>query len=71
MNLYLLGSELFLAGCILFTIDAIITIRQEISLHSLLYLLGCILFTVGCVLFTIDGLRFRGKKARRKPKINN
>jgi hypothetical protein len=56
MNLYLMGSELFLVGCIFLMIDSLLAVRKKISFRSLVYLLGCVFFTAGCVVFVIDGL---------------
>lgn len=54
MNHYLIGSWLFLLGCLAFMMDASIGITAAVSARSILYLMGCLLFTVGCVYFIVD-----------------
>jgi hypothetical protein len=54
MNHYLIGSWLFLMGCLAFTLDAFIGITSAMSIRSISYLTGTLLFTAGCVHFVVD-----------------
>lgn len=46
---YLVGSVLFLVGCIAFVIDALVQ-------KNLTYLIGSALFTIGTIFYIIDAV---------------
>ena len=54
MSYTLLGSYSFLIGSLLFTVNSLIDLFQEISLYSISAFCAGILFIFGSILFIID-----------------
>ncbi len=54
MNYTLLGSYLFLIGSLLFTMNYLSNLFQQISFNSISSVCGGILFTIGSILFILD-----------------
>ena len=49
-----LGTYLFLAGCLLFSLHSILLLQQEASFLNALYFTGASLFSLGSLCYAVD-----------------
>ncbi len=57
MNSTIIANWLFLTGSAVFTLDAVITTIESLSIHSVFQISACLAFSLGCVLLLQDAYR--------------